>query len=96
MNPEVVIIPFLFGIPALVMITRMLISHKEKMAGLASGTAPGLSAVDARLARLEQAVESIAIEIERVGEGQRFVTKVLADRTTSPPAALPAPPITPS
>jgi hypothetical protein len=30
-----------------------------------------------RLARLEQAVDSIAIEIERVSEGQRFLTKVL-------------------
>jgi hypothetical protein len=30
-----------------------------------------------RLARLEQAVDSIAIEVERVSEGQRFLTKVL-------------------
>lgn len=34
----------------------------------------------ARLERLEQAVDSIAIEIERVSEGQRFVTKVLTER----------------
>jgi hypothetical protein len=34
----------------------------------------------ARLERLEQAVDSIAIEIERVSEGQRFVTKVLSER----------------
>jgi hypothetical protein len=33
-----------------------------------------------RLERLEHAVDAIAIEIERVAEGQRFVTKVLADR----------------
>jgi hypothetical protein len=36
-----------------------------------------------RLDRLEQAVEAIAIEIERVAEGQRFVTKVLAERPVS-------------
>ena len=30
--------------------------------------------------RLEQAIEAIAIELERVGEGQRFVAKVLAER----------------
>ena len=35
---------------------------------------------DARLERLEQSVDAIAIEVERVAEGQRFVTKVLADR----------------
>jgi hypothetical protein len=33
-----------------------------------------------RLDRLEQAVEAIAIEVERVAEGQRFVTKVFAER----------------
>lgn len=32
-----------------------------------------------RLARLEHAVDAIAIEMERVSEGQRFVTKLLAD-----------------
>jgi hypothetical protein len=32
-----------------------------------------------RFSRLEQSVESIAIEVERVGEGQRFMTKVLAE-----------------
>jgi hypothetical protein len=40
-----------------------------------------------RLDRLEQAVDAIAIEIERVSEGQRFVTKILAER----PAAGGAP-----
>lgn len=31
------------------------------------------------LVRVEQAVDAIAIELERVGEGQRFLTKVLAE-----------------
>lgn len=31
------------------------------------------------LKRVEQAVDAIAIELERVGEGQRFLTKMLAD-----------------
>ena len=35
-----------------------------------------------RLDRIENAVETIAIEVERVSEGQRFVTKVLAERPT--------------
>jgi hypothetical protein len=33
-----------------------------------------------RLDRLEQSIDAIAIEIERVSEGQRFVTKILAER----------------
>ena len=36
--------------------------------------------VSARLERIEQAVDAIAIEMERVSEGQRFTTKLLADR----------------
>jgi hypothetical protein len=32
-----------------------------------------------RLERVENAVEAIALEIERVGEGQRFVTKLLSE-----------------
>jgi hypothetical protein len=33
-----------------------------------------------RLQRMEQAIESIAIEVERIGEGQRFTTKLLTER----------------
>ena len=40
--------------------------------------------VAARLERIERAVESVAVEVERISEGQRFVTKVLADRQESP------------
>jgi hypothetical protein len=32
-----------------------------------------------RLAGLEQAVDAIAVEIERVSEGQRYVTKIFAE-----------------
>jgi len=32
-----------------------------------------------RLLAIEQAVESVALEVERIGEGQRFVTQLLAD-----------------
>lgn len=32
-----------------------------------------------RLERVEQAVEAIALEVERVGEGQRFVTRLLSE-----------------
>ena len=33
-----------------------------------------------RLQRIEQAIESIAVEVERIGEAQRFTTKLLAER----------------
>jgi hypothetical protein len=39
--------------------------------------------VSARLERMEQAIDSIAVEIERISEGQRFTTKLLSDRAPS-------------
>ncbi|HMG12144.1 MAG TPA: hypothetical protein VK571_03140 [Gemmatimonadaceae bacterium] len=44
---------------------------------LHSGRDPELMA---RLARVEQIVESTAIEIERISEGQRFTTKLLSEK----------------
>lgn len=34
---------------------------------------------DERLGRLEQAIDSVAVEMERVSEGQRFVTRLLTE-----------------
>lgn len=34
---------------------------------------------DQRLAQLQQSVDAIAVEVERIAEGQRFNTKLLAD-----------------
>src|SRR5688572_5005663 len=51
---------------------------------------------DARMERLEQAVDAIALEIERVGESQRFTQKVLAEANIMPALAAgqrPAEPI---
>lgn len=38
-----------------------------------------------RLERVEQAVEAIAVEVERVSEGQRFVTKLLSEGRAGSP-----------
>jgi hypothetical protein len=44
--------------------------------------------LDARLARMEQAIESIAVEIERVSEGQRFTTRLLSEQKGAAQPAL--------
>jgi len=36
-----------------------------------------------RLERMEMAIDSIAVEVERISEGQRFTTKLLSDRQQS-------------
>ena len=33
-----------------------------------------------RLSQLEQSVEAVALEVERIGESQRFMTKVLTEK----------------
>ena len=37
-----------------------------------------------RLERIEQAVETTAVEIERLAESNRFLTKRLAEKSTAP------------
>lgn len=52
--------------------------------GMVMAAAP--SNLEPRLDRIEQAIEAIAIEVERVSEGQRFTNKVIGELR-----ALPAP-----
>ena len=85
-EPEIIIVPIVFAIPAAVLFARMWFRHRVRMATFAGGSDRG-AALEQRLERIEQAVDTIALEMERMGEGQRFVTKLLSERT--PP--LPAP-----
>ena len=39
-----------------------------------------------RMERVEQAVDAIAVQVERIAEGQRFTTKLLSDRGADPRA----------
>lgn len=41
-----------------------------------------------RLSRLEQSVDAIAVEIERISEGQRFVTKLLSEKAAALPSQI--------
>ena len=86
MHPEIIIVPIVFFVPAAVIGLRMLLKHREKMAALGAGHAPSREA-DSRLMRVESLVESMAVELERIGEGQRFLTKLLAERSQSSDAA---------
>jgi hypothetical protein len=80
MYEDAILAAIVIGMPMLIVLVRMVLRHKEKMA--AQGTLPQTSAggIEARLARLEDAIDGIAIEMERLGEGQRFTAKLLAER----------------
>ena len=80
-----------FAIAAVFAVTgwmlRTWLTHRERMKEL-SMTKLGLGASEQRLARVEHAVEAIAIEVERISEGQRYVTTLLDERAQ--PALLAA------
>jgi hypothetical protein len=40
-----------------------------------------LHRIEERLGRLEAGVDAIAVEVERISEGQRFTTRLLAERS---------------
>lgn len=46
-----------------------------------------------RMESLERGVEAIALEVERIGEGQRFLTQAMADRVSLPAGGRPADPL---
>jgi hypothetical protein len=60
------------------------------LAGLTSGTQAGAAGPrpEGHEERLEVAIDALAVELERLGEGQRFIAQALADRR--PDRALPA------
>jgi hypothetical protein len=43
--------------------------------------------LDQRLASIEHAVQAIAVEVERLGEGQRLTARLLADRVPADSSA---------
>ena len=81
-NPAVAI-PLVVVSAAAVGVLFRWFQHRERMAELMGGGGNAVAGVE-RLERLEQAVEAIAIEVERVGEGQRYLTRVLEERPSPP------------
>src|SRR4051812_17478770 len=73
-----------FAMVAGTIITSVLIITIALARRRTRGAEPGaLHQIAGRLDRIEQAVDSIAIEVERVSEGQRFTSKLLADKSDS-------------
>ena len=49
-----------------------------------NAAAPADSDTRVRLERIEQAVDAIAVEVERISEGQRFTTKIISEIRSLP------------
>jgi hypothetical protein len=63
-------------------IARAFIARRKDEGRLEGESVPPLT--EARLARIEQAVDAIALEVERISEGQRFTTKLLSEQNQVP------------
>ena len=64
-------------------IARAAVAHHKEASKLERDSSSPLA--EARLARIEQAVEAIALEVERISEGQRFTTKLLSEQSRPAP-----------
>lgn len=85
-GPSANAVPFML---AIVLFLQLIVLRRTRgtRRDPAAGTDPALRDAAARLIRLEQAVDAIAIEVERVSEGQRYITRALA-ATGAEPAYL--------
>ncbi|HKV50042.1 MAG TPA: hypothetical protein VJO52_02480 [Gemmatimonadaceae bacterium] len=80
MGPDVLVPLSFFAMVAVICVGLPLArAHAKRMErGLDPKILPN-DLVD-RLTRMEQAIEAVALEVERISEGQRFTTKLLSER----------------
>ena len=82
MTPDVVvplagmamIVSIVLGIP--------LVRAYTKRVSAPNAQPPMSGDVTARLERIEHAIDAMAVEVERIAEGQRFTTKLLSERAS--------------
>jgi hypothetical protein len=75
----IMVIVLALGIP-------LVVAHIKRLGQRDGSRQDSLS--DDRLDRIEHAIDAMAVEVERIAEGQRFVTRLLADRA---PEQVPLP-----
>ena len=95
MGPEVIVpVSGIIMIVALSLGIPLVRAYSRRMeAGARTPALP--SDLVARLERIEQGIEAMSMEVERISEGQRFTTKLLSESRNAPalsaPSAQPAP-----
>ena len=67
-------IVIILGIPLVIVHARKIWKRDSATQQVSSGS------TDHRLERIEQAIDAMAVEVERVAESQRFMTKLLSER----------------
>ena len=91
MGPEIAV-PLGFFATVIILVIGVPISRSISRRVNAEVKNPRLpSEIGDRLERMEQAIEAVAIEVERISEGQRFTTKLLSEGRSAYEARLAAP-----
>ena len=85
MREEEVFVAISFFIAAAIsvkVVASAFVKHWENKLKYTSSARSGLAdgELAARIERMEQALDSIAVEVERISENQRFTTKLLSER----------------
>lgn len=89
MGPEMaaVLVPLgFFAMVVAVVVGRPMVQALAKRADNNSKRPQIPAEVLTRLERMEQSIDSIAVEVERISEGQRFTTRLLSEVRGAAPA----------
>jgi hypothetical protein len=86
MNGPEVLVPLGFFFSAICIVVGLPLARAYARRMDRATHAPPLPAADivARLERIEQGVEAMSVEVERIAQGQRFTTQLLAERNAAP------------
>jgi hypothetical protein len=84
MGPEIFFLIPLGFFASVVTVVIAVLRYKERTRSHDLGAGPMAGELMSRLDRMEQAIDAIAVEVERISEGQRFTTKLLSERGPSP------------
>lgn len=81
MGPSPVLVVGMVGVMGIISltVTRIVTLFVNRNRGGIS--TPQIQQMDDRLSRIEQAIDAMAVEVERISEGQRFTTKLLSERS---------------
>ena len=84
MGPEIVI-PLGYFATAIVLAVGVPLARAYSRRMDAESKNPRIpTEITSRLERMEQAIDSVAVEVERISEGQRFTTKLLSEGRVTP------------
>ena len=87
MNNLVVIFVFAGAMAALGCAMRIIFFVlNRRMPAVKASSLATIEEMSQRLARMEQAIEATAVEVERISEAQRFATKLLVEKSNNGPA----------